>query len=339
MATSIVQLVLSSITIYRTRGPQLDRYGYTAFGLSVFPYTFMSLVNFIYLGCVGEYSHLTMLHTSTLREAKGRSGGKVCGEVGILSPEEEDEEEAETGEGEGQKLLKDGTRTAVWLWTEDESVLCVKIHNTTRRFTLVDSENNPSIIFGVHPVTTKLNIYIPGAEPTEAILPGDVSIYRSVADSFHKANGYLGQMYLGLKMATVFASPILATILPYLLLYSLSGFKKQQSTLFQRLVMISWLVQNQLALLYTPFEFFYRFSTPKVMYRSTGKEGNKEEGNPRQDLDRESTVQVLGRVILMTILFSALACFAFLMYSVPIAYFVVVGKMLKEFTTCTLVDT
>jgi len=123
MATSIVQLVLSSITIYRTRGPQLDRYGYTAFGLSVFPYTFMSLVNFIYLGCVGEYSHLTMLHTSTLREAKGRSGGKVCGEVGILRPEEENDEEAETAEGEGQKLLEDGTQTAVWLWTEDESVL------------------------------------------------------------------------------------------------------------------------------------------------------------------------------------------------------------------------
>ncbi|KAF9458545.1 hypothetical protein BDZ94DRAFT_1325423, partial [Collybia nuda] len=44
---ALAQLMFSSITIYQARGDQLDRYGYAAFGLSVFPYTLMSLVNLI----------------------------------------------------------------------------------------------------------------------------------------------------------------------------------------------------------------------------------------------------------------------------------------------------
>lgn len=44
---SVVQLVFSSITLYRARGSQLQRYGYAAFGLSVFPYTLMTFVNLV----------------------------------------------------------------------------------------------------------------------------------------------------------------------------------------------------------------------------------------------------------------------------------------------------
>ncbi|KLU90454.1 hypothetical protein MAPG_10308 [Magnaporthiopsis poae ATCC 64411] len=42
---SIVQLGLTISTLYRARGDQLDRYGYAAFGLTVSPYAWMSLVN------------------------------------------------------------------------------------------------------------------------------------------------------------------------------------------------------------------------------------------------------------------------------------------------------
>ncbi|KDQ55302.1 hypothetical protein JAAARDRAFT_333077 [Jaapia argillacea MUCL 33604] len=54
MTISVAQLVYSTTTIYRSRGSQLEKYGYAAFGLSVFPYAFMSLANFLCVGIVGE---------------------------------------------------------------------------------------------------------------------------------------------------------------------------------------------------------------------------------------------------------------------------------------------
>lgn len=42
---SMVQLGLAISTLYRARGDQLARYGYAAFGLTVSPYAWMSLVN------------------------------------------------------------------------------------------------------------------------------------------------------------------------------------------------------------------------------------------------------------------------------------------------------
>lgn len=42
---SLAQLLFAITTIYRSRGDQLDRYGYAAFGLTVIPYAWMSHVN------------------------------------------------------------------------------------------------------------------------------------------------------------------------------------------------------------------------------------------------------------------------------------------------------
>jgi hypothetical protein len=80
---SVVQLIFASITLYRARGSQLERYGYAAFGLSVFPYALMSLVNLVVVAIVGEYTTLFVLRTAILEEAK-RCGGTISGEVGTL---------------------------------------------------------------------------------------------------------------------------------------------------------------------------------------------------------------------------------------------------------------
>jgi len=71
---SIAQLVLSSVTIYRARGDQLDRYGYAAYGLSVFPYTFMSFINLVCVALVGEYPSIYLLRSRVMKEAEGRQG-------------------------------------------------------------------------------------------------------------------------------------------------------------------------------------------------------------------------------------------------------------------------
>ncbi|RYP81204.1 hypothetical protein DL769_002096 [Monosporascus sp. CRB-8-3] len=44
---SIVQLLFGMSTLYRARGDQVDRFGYVAFGLTVAPYAWMSLLNLV----------------------------------------------------------------------------------------------------------------------------------------------------------------------------------------------------------------------------------------------------------------------------------------------------
>jgi hypothetical protein len=44
---SMAQLLFAISTIYRTRGDQLDLYGYAAFGLTVVPYAWMSFINLL----------------------------------------------------------------------------------------------------------------------------------------------------------------------------------------------------------------------------------------------------------------------------------------------------
>ena len=80
---SVAQLVFSSITLYRAR----DRYGYAAFGLSVFPYALISFVNLVVI-IVGEYSTHFVLRMAISNEAKRcTSSGTISDEIGTL-PEE-----------------------------------------------------------------------------------------------------------------------------------------------------------------------------------------------------------------------------------------------------------
>lgn len=45
ISASLIQLGFSTYTLYRTRGDQIDKFGYASFGLTTIPYAYMSLVN------------------------------------------------------------------------------------------------------------------------------------------------------------------------------------------------------------------------------------------------------------------------------------------------------
>ena len=77
----IAQVIFASITIYRARGDQIEKYGYAAYGLSVYPYLLMSLANLIKLLVCGRYPYVYVLRTDTLVEAEGK-GGVFSGAVG-----------------------------------------------------------------------------------------------------------------------------------------------------------------------------------------------------------------------------------------------------------------
>jgi hypothetical protein len=83
IAISLLQLAASSITLYKTRGDQLDRYGYAAFGLTVIPYILMSVVNLAGNLICPNYDSLYLISSPELEEARAR-GGKFDGTIGKL---------------------------------------------------------------------------------------------------------------------------------------------------------------------------------------------------------------------------------------------------------------
>ncbi|KAK6339985.1 hypothetical protein TWF730_001762 [Orbilia blumenaviensis] len=63
---AIGQTIFASITIYRSRGDQINRFGYAAFGLTVAPYALMSLVNLIGNLICPEYSTMYIVENRAL---------------------------------------------------------------------------------------------------------------------------------------------------------------------------------------------------------------------------------------------------------------------------------
>ncbi|KAI1096785.1 hypothetical protein F5B19DRAFT_5143 [Rostrohypoxylon terebratum] len=83
---AILQTLYASFTLYRTRGDQLDQYGYAAFGLTVTPYLVMSIINLTGNLVTPEYASLYMVRSDIMEEARKR-GAVIDGEVGEIVPD------------------------------------------------------------------------------------------------------------------------------------------------------------------------------------------------------------------------------------------------------------
>jgi len=379
MAASIVQLVLSSVTIYRSRGSQLDRYGYAAFGLTVIPYTFMSLVNFIYIGAVGEYAALTILQTPTMQEANDRLGGQICGEVGILTPanptdpthegSEQDTTDIQEVDAVDELLAKakdaTGEKTVVSLWLEEPDILCVKKrdHTQIRKFHLIE-DGKPTLLFDVHPIASDLRVHEPNHDYKDTILP-NIGVHEVLKERFNRANR-LHKLSLTIKGIIVVAAPLLAVILPPVLIAIWTGYHRGQSSPFRRVVMVSWLTFNQVAVLTAQLDLLAKYKSAWT-YKSTLQDNfslgwlrESAEGAQASDINESGITQesttgngdmnacqaflnlcgtvVLGLVLVVLglVLFFVNLGMSVAVLGLPIAGFVEVGKMLKEFGTCTI---
>jgi hypothetical protein len=118
---SILQIVWSGITLYRTRGAQVSLYGYGALALTVTPYTIMSVVN---LGCNllrANFTSLYLVHTPDMDAARA-DGGAFWGMVAALDVE------AAVREGGGLSLSPGGPRSLpAWLAINGAGYLAVAL--------------------------------------------------------------------------------------------------------------------------------------------------------------------------------------------------------------------
>ena len=325
MAVSVVQLVLSSFTVYRTRGPQIERYGYASFGLSTIPYAFMSFLNLICVGCTGQYPYLFMLHTQTLEEARGRTGAEIFGAVGILADNifQNESEQA----GIGTRARAHGV-TFASLWTENGgTLLCAKIGDSTQRFKLVDDPEGATFIFDVHSLESRLRIYKPKHQPG----PKTRLMKRPAPKGLRSQ----------LKIFIAHVSPFLAGILPYAIISFLTTYQAQQSTTFQRVVMMTWLGIGQVLITISALIFSV---SPNFLIRSPRwafVQKRKPDQNPNPPESWPSTqTRIPWREVIIRVGYGVIMLVFFLVILgavvvPPIAGFVVVGKMLHEFDTCS----
>lgn len=121
---SIVQLLYAISTLYEVRGDQIARYGYAAFGLTVAPYAWMSLVNLVGNLMCPQYDAMYVVVTSdliTLCESQcDRQHFFVDGTVGQLTPDTDKslkERHAETRAFNALKLMGGIHDGRMPLWT------------------------------------------------------------------------------------------------------------------------------------------------------------------------------------------------------------------------------
>ena len=96
IAAAVVQLIFAVTTLYRARGDQINQYGYAAFGLTVAPYAWMSLLNLLGNAMSPQYPSLFVVGSASLDKlrAKVKEQGleaefPLSGAVGRITPETE----------------------------------------------------------------------------------------------------------------------------------------------------------------------------------------------------------------------------------------------------------
>lgn len=84
-ATAVVQLLFACLTLYRTKGDQVELYGYAAFGLTVLPYAIMSILNLTANLLTPEYPTLFMVQSDVMHDDQhGPYEFEFDGTVGII---------------------------------------------------------------------------------------------------------------------------------------------------------------------------------------------------------------------------------------------------------------
>ncbi|KAJ9490043.1 hypothetical protein VN97_g3244 [Penicillium thymicola] len=74
LLVSLLQALWATVTLYRTRGDQIQQYGYAAFGLTVAPYAFMSIMNIIGALLNAEYPAIFLVRTPSMDDAEREPG-------------------------------------------------------------------------------------------------------------------------------------------------------------------------------------------------------------------------------------------------------------------------
>lgn len=212
-------MVAACITLKSTIGNQVERFGYAAYGLSVFPYALMSAVNVICSAIVGDFTSGYMLRTPILQEAE-RRGAVFDGSIGRVRSLY-----AEPGY-KGQSGF-----TAVGMSIKPENPAVV---NSRKILVVRDGEKKKEFLFDPERYNTDIDT--------------SFDISSITHDGQHDENEvkpYKKRHWL--RYFAIALAFLITMLAPYAVIYFFSGFRKGQSTTAQRRWMMSWLVADQVS--------------------------------------------------------------------------------------------
>jgi len=243
---ALVQAILAIQTLYQTRGDQLDRYGFAAFGLTVAPYAVMSLVNLLGALSRPEYDAVYLVGSPVMAEERRRKGleGYYDGVVGEVFEADTDRNDsfADNPIEPGTQFVKSPVKfitidnelyasfpswgTASSLYTTAEDTL-IKVATSTM----------PAAIEGT-------SLFIPNASPFSYNradrTPLDEALPTPAAlDDFKWPSKLLPRSTRYIKRSRYGAFAISLT--PIILIQALSGFKAGSSTVMEQAITMLWL--------------------------------------------------------------------------------------------------
>lgn len=296
---AIFQTIYASITLYRTRGDQLQRYGYAAFGFTVAPYLVMSLINLASNIFRPDYDTIYLLASEILEEASHRGGARFGGMVGSIAaadPEPGDEE------------ISDAT---------------FQIGDDGRIFVEINSRN-PLLLDGreaIREASQTKEVFIENKNSRSAtensFLP---NIILPSCSSHLRIDSLIGRLNF------IFNASLLVGSLPFIIIGLLSHYDQGQSTISQRVWTMLWLVfgiSQGMQLAFT-FSFglpeFRGLFSPPSLFPAPGV----------ITFDHDGEDETMSSLNLSIYKFTS-----FVLWGVAaVGGFVVVGQMLEKYGNC-----
>jgi hypothetical protein len=248
---SITQTGIGSYTLYKSRGSQLNIYGYAAFSLTVIPYVIASVINLLASLVSRQYDDVFLVHSKTMDEAIAR-GGWVDGVVGTVDRMDSDDE----GMCEDDELGKIGNTSVVFKsnGNEDGKFKCTATSaDGSFNYNL---EPAPSVDLSTLTKAKKFlgyinKIFLDPAEAEKKLLKRrkkekkDPSRHILTIPSHgpftRLPSTHSEPLFLFLATALLIA----AVAAPYIIIYILTGWKKRQATSNQTSFTLHWLTLGQ----------------------------------------------------------------------------------------------
>jgi hypothetical protein len=267
---ALVQVLYASYTLYKSRGDQLNRFGYAAFGLTVIPYIIMSIINLVGNVLTPGYPTLYLVHSPELSEAKSR-GAQIDSIVGKI--QEDDSWYASKGHFTGKLSYRDN---------KGELMATLRLEAANQQ----GPQDTISVDIGHHfPHKDSLM-----NAPNGGILFREYSRFETIGKPY-KGPKYSGLLWWG------FMALFLGAI-PYAVIGGLTRFHAAQSTQAQRVLTMFWLAAGILIGAAIPF---YGFSLLEMidmmrMFRESERERERERRERERKESEERKVREEGKL-------------------------------------------
>ena len=239
---SLIQTVSGGYSLYKARGSQIDRYGFAAFGLTVLPYTIVSIINVIASLLSAEYETVYMVHSTMMDEMVSR-GGIVDGVVGSL----QENTTVESSGYIGTSCAKEASTSVGFQGSEDHLHGYEVGADKARKFNILPYEPSrpvPSkkwIVRACHRYRKwhgLVTLYDPKSKPSVTGPAIDIPTHPTL----HSLSPPWYQTRLNIFALIIL---FLTLALPYAVIAILTGWKAKHSTSVQQNFVLLWLVHGQ----------------------------------------------------------------------------------------------